>query len=278
VRVHNPPGHFFSPVVDPDEIGDYYRMSASAEPHDLAGIDFHLDDMVAFWTRNRDFIAATPFTSEPDGKHRYHYRGPPFPEGDAITLRAMIGHFRPRRIIEIGSGFSTGCMLDSAEHAGLDTVRLDCIDPYPQRLRSLLRPGDLARVRIHERGVQGMPLDMFRELEAGDILFIDSTHVLKTGSDVHYELFYILPVLKPGVLIHWHDCRFPFEYSTEMVFRKNYSWNEVYAVRLLLMDSRRYRMVFWGSLFARVHEELIARTIPIYLRKPGSALWAQVQG
>jgi hypothetical protein len=120
VRMKNPPGHYFSPIVDPDEVRDYVQMVRRAGPKDVAGIEFPLDAMAEFWRRNRDFIAATPFRDQPSPPNRYHYGGGPYGPGDAITLRAMIGHFRPRRVIEIGSGFSSACMLDAAEHAGLE--------------------------------------------------------------------------------------------------------------------------------------------------------------
>jgi hypothetical protein len=277
VHSKNPPGHFFSPVVDPDEVRDYVAMARDVEPHDIAGIEFPLEAMAEFWRKNRDFIASTPFTEQPSPANRYCYRGGPYSYGDGITARAMVGHFRPRRVIEIGSGLSSACMLDAAEHAGIEDFHLTCIEPYPARLKSVLRPDDEGtRVTLHERPVQGMPLDMFRALEPNDFLFIDSTHVLKTGSDVHYELFYILPALKPGVLVHFHDCRWPLEYSDIQIFQKNYSWNEVYAVRALLMHSTRYKVFFSGSLFAKHHRKLVAETAPAFLRNPGSALWLMV--
>jgi predicted O-methyltransferase YrrM len=277
VRAHNPPGHYFSPVVDPDQVRGYVETARRAGPEDLAGIALDLDAMEALWRANRDWIAATPFTQDPRPGARYFYRGGPYGYGDAITLRAMMGHLRPRRIIEIGSGLSTACMLDTAEELALADFRLTCVEPYPRRLRSLMQPGDEARITLHERPVQGVPLDLFRELQANDILFIDSTHVLKTGSDVHYELFHILPVLAPGVVVHFHDCRFPLEYSDIQIFEKNYSWNEAYGVRALLMDSTRYRVIFWGSLFAKHREELVRATCADFLRNPGSALWLRVE-
>jgi hypothetical protein len=271
-----PAGHYYSPVVDPDTIGDYHEASLRTRPEEIAGIVFPLDEMAEFWRRNEAFISATPFGDLSDSENRYGYRSGPYPYGDAIMLRAIIGHYRPRRIIEIGSGASSVCMLDSAEHAGLDDFQLTCIEPFPTRLRSLLRPGDERHVVIHERGVQGMPLGLFQELEANDILFIDSTHVLKTGSDVHYELFHILPTLKPGVLVHFHDCRYPFEYSRQLVFEKRYSWNEAYGVRALLMYSSRFRVVFYNSLFAQRYEDLIRSICPDFLKNPGSSLWIEV--
>jgi hypothetical protein len=132
-------------------------------------------------------------------------------------------------------------------------------------------------VEIVEQGVQGFDLERFRQLERNDILFIDSTHVLKTGSDVHYELFHILPVLRPGVLVHFHDCRWPFEYSDKQIFQKKYSWNEAYGVRALLMYSTRFRVIFYGSLFAVERPELAHDVSPTFTRNPGSAIWLQVQ-
>jgi predicted O-methyltransferase YrrM len=191
-------------------------------------------------------------------------------------LRAVIAAERPRRIVEIGSGFSTACMLDSLDHFGLKQTRITCIEPFSARLRSVLRPGDEARVEIIERPVQGMALETFARLEANDILFIDSTHVLKTGSDVHYELFHILPVLKTGVLVHFHDCRYPFEYPAEFIFERNYSWNEAYALRAFLMYNAKFRVFFYNSLFARRFRDLAAAACPAFLRNPGSSIWLKV--
>jgi predicted O-methyltransferase YrrM len=272
-----PAGHFYSPVVDPETVRDYVTMNRERGLEGLQGIDFPLDDMLAFWEANRDFIAATPFAEEPDGKNRYSYAGGPYPYGDAIVLRTMMHHYRPRRIVEIGSGYSTACMLDTADHLGMDDLAITCIEPYPDRLFSILRDNDRDRITFHQTGVQHIPLDVFGALQRNDILFIDSSHVLKTGSDVHYELFYILPCLAPGVLVHFHDCRFPLEYSDRQIFVKNYSWNEVYAVRALLMYSTRFRVLFQASLFAEKYPEQ-RDVLPAFQRNPGSALWIQVQG
>jgi predicted O-methyltransferase YrrM len=277
VPVKNPAGHYFSPVVDPETVVDYVARERTARVGDVPGIDFDLEAMERFWRSHRDAIAATPFSDTPDGMHRYCYEGGPYNHGDGIMLRAMVQAFRPRRVVEIGSGYSTACMLDSAEEFRLDDFQITCIEPYPTRLKSVLRKEDEARVRIIEQGVQGIDLEIFRQLERNDILFIDSTHVLKTGSDVHYELFHILPVLKPGVVVHFHDCRWPLEYSDKQIFEKNYSWNEAYGVRALLMWSTRLRVLFSGSLFALERPELVAEVCPAFLTNPGSAIWVQVQ-
>lgn len=277
VPVHNPAGHFFSPVVDPEQVTDYVEENREAGLRcGIAGVELPLAEMEDFWIRNRQFIASTPFHEKPTPEFRYCFTGGPYNYGDGTTLRAVIADRRPKKIIEIGSGYSTACMLDTVDELGFSEFQLTCIEPYPERLYSILRDHDKSRVTVIEQGVQGQFLEQFSALEPNDILFIDSTHVLKTGSDVHYELFYILPVLKPGVVIHFHDCRFPFEYSDKQIFEKNYSWNEVYGVRALLMYSSRFKVIFSGSYFAAERGALVRDTFPTFMRNPGSALWLEV--
>ncbi len=277
VRTKNPAGHFYSPVVDPEQVRGYVERARAAGLDGLAGIEFPLEDMARFWRANLAHIQAAPFTDTNNGVHRYCYEGGPYNGGDGTVLWTMIHQFRPRRIVEIGSGYSSACMLDTAEYLRLADFHLTCIEPNPERLFSILRPEDAARMTIHRCGVQEIDLPVFDTLERDDILFIDSSHVLKTGSDVHFELFHILPRLKPGVVVHFHDCRFPLEYTDRQIFVKNYSWNEVYGVRALLMYSTRFRVIFYGSLFAERFPELARLCLP-FRRNPGSALWIQVQG
>ena len=265
-----PAGHFHSPVVDPATLGDYLQRSRETE---LPGIALAGPDMEAFWRQHADTIRATPFGPAAEPARRYHYDNPVFSYGDAITLRVMISALRPRRIIEIGSGFSSACTLDTADELGLHDLALTCIEPDPGRLRQLLHPGDEHRIRLLEQPVQAVPLPEFDALEANDILFIDSTHVLKTGSDVHYELFAILPRLRPGVAVQIHDIHYPFEYPDEWIVGRNYSWNEVYAVRALLMYSSAFRILFWNSFFVAQYRELVAGTFPDFLKNPGGSLW-----
>ena len=227
------------------------------------------------WLDNLPFIQTTPFGDAPTQANRFYYGGGPFPHGDAIMLRMMIGAYRPRRVIEIGSGFSSACMLDAAEHAGLADFHLTCIEPFPARLKGLLREPDHAKVTIIESLVQDVPADLFDTLVAGDILFIDSTHVLKTGSDVHYEFFHILPRIKPGVVIHFHDVGFPFEYPDKWVFGDNYSWNEAYMLRAFLMYNPHFKVLFWNSLYARSYTGLLKTEFPDFLKHVGSSIWLE---
>jgi predicted O-methyltransferase YrrM len=272
-----PPGHYHSPVVNPSQVKEYVSRQRKLRATDISGIRIDLDHMLAFFNKQSEVITSAPFTNAKRDGHRFFFDGSPFPYGDAITLNAMIEYLKPKRIVEIGSGYSTACMLDSADQFGLVNLRIVCVEPYPDRLRALLREDDFSgRVSLIELPVQDVPVDSLVDLEPNDILFIDSTHVLKTGSDVHYELFEILPRLRPGVFVHFHDIGFPFEYPDEWIFRDNYSWNETYALRAFLMFNRRFEIFFWASIFGRTFPDLVKKTNPLFAAHNGGSIWLTV--
>jgi predicted O-methyltransferase YrrM len=268
-----PAGHYHSPVVDPRTVSDYVSRERKTEPDQIAGIEVRVETMRELWLEHLAFIQSTPFADAASPANRYFYLGGPFPYGDAIALRMMIQHLRPKQIIEIGSGYSTACMLDAADHASLKDLQLTCIEPNPERLKSILRSDDASRLELIVRPVQEVPENIVDKLERNDILFIDSTHVLKTGSDVHFELFHLLPRLKPGVVVHFHDVLYPFEYPDKWVFETNYSWNEAYALRAFLMYNPRFGVIFWNSLFARKYRASIQAEFSTFLKNPGSSIW-----
>ena len=107
--------------------------------------------------------------------------------------------------------------------------------------------------------MESVDQSVFSALEAGDILFIDSSHVLKTGSDVHYEYLQILPALRPGVIVHIHDIFYPFEYPRGWAAGENRSWNEVYLVDMLLSYGHLYEIILFNDAFLKAEAERIRR-------------------
>ncbi len=211
VRLAFPPGHFHSPIVDPEEARRYVGDHSGVDPGQLPGLNLSLARMRHFWVANQKVLQGTGFERHAGGKTRYYYENDVYPIGDATLYRVMIHSHRPARIIEIGSGFSTAAALDSIDEARLKTT-ITCVEPDPERLFGLLGWRDRHRITVIKKKVQDIPLSQFARLEPNDILFVDSTHIMKTGSDVNYELFHILPALNDGVLIHFHDIHYPFEY------------------------------------------------------------------
>jgi len=184
----------------------------------------------------------------------------------------MLIVYKPRRVIEIGGGFSSAVMLDTADEHGLQT-RFTVVDPFPNTLRALILPRDENNVEIIEKPVQDVDLALFSTLSEDDILFIDSTHVLKTQSDVCREFFGIMPILKRDVLIHLHDIFYPFEYPRSWIFDARYSWNELYGLRLFLMYNKRFECIFFNNMFGKLEEQTIRRTCPIYIENIGGSFW-----
>ncbi len=154
----------------------------------------------------------------------------------------------------------------------MDTCELTFIEPYPNLLKSLA--GDAAeRVAHHREPTAARTPSLFEKLEAGDILFINSTHVLRTGSDVCFALFEVLPRIQPGVIVHFHDMFWPFEYPRPWVIGENRSWNELYAMRAFLYENNNWKVEIFLDYFARFERPLIEATYPAYLRNTGGALW-----
>lgn len=272
MKLAHPPGHYYSPIVNPDELKAMGLPRRAAEPRDLEGVALDSEAMRTWWRQNASTIGLTAFAHDPEPGRRYYANNGVYPIGDATVLRAIIAERRPRLVIEIGSGFSTACMLDAIDEFALPT-KVVAVEPDPARLWQLIRPDDFGRVELIEQPVQSVPLARFDALRANDILFIDSTHVLKTGSDVHHELFAILPRLASGVLIHFHDIHYPFEYPDDWIFDRRYSWNEVYALRAFLMHNNAYNILFMTSFFATIGQDLVNRTYSQFSINPGGSLW-----
>jgi len=272
-RLFVAPGHYFSPIVDPDEVAPY--MDGLADPagvEELPGIAIDRKQMIETWHSLLPFLTTCPFPDEEDPHCRYAFINPAYSFGDGSILHAMLRLHRPKRLIEIGSGWSSACSFETVQRDLDGDCNLTFIEPYPQLLRERL--GRAAqRVRLIDMPVQRIDPTLFEELETDDVLFIDSTHVLRTGSDVCFELFEILPRLAPGVLVHFHDIFWPFEYPRAWVVEENRSWNELYALRAYLMNNPSWRIVFFNDWFAQHERPLIEATYPKFLRNPGGALW-----
>lgn len=134
-----------------------------------------------------------------------------FPEADAFMLASVIRQERPKRIIEVGSGFSSAVMIDTIRDEKL-SVSLTLIEPNPERVKALLLDHSYVTYSIIERDVQEVDVEIFDSLESNDILFIDSSHVAKIGSDVSFLFLRVLPRIKAGVIVHVHDIFYPYSY------------------------------------------------------------------
>lgn len=269
-----PPGHFYSPICDPAELHRRYRdPRTTPPPPELPGIDLAHDSQVTLWESWKPLLADVNRFLANDPSRRYQVPSSSYDLGDATIYVCMLRHLCPERLIEVGSGSSSALALDTFDRFFISRPRVTFIEPYPTLLKSLLKPKDRASVKIIASGVQEVAPNLFDDLQRNDLLFIDSTHIVKTGSDVVFELFEVLPRLRSGVVVHFHDAFYPFEYPREWVIDRNYSWNELYALRAFLTGNRDWEILFFNDYFARAERARVERDAPQILGNPGGGLW-----
>jgi hypothetical protein len=266
-----PPGHFYSPWPSiPGVQADDARIFEVERG--LKGIDVRADVQLALLAEWSRYYREMPLAAYRRNGERYQFENPAYSYGDGTFLHCMIRHSRPRRIVEVGSGWSSCVMLDTNDAFFDGEIECTFIDPYPETLLSLLKPHDRDRVRVIQERVQDVDPSVFESLEANDILFIDSTHVSKTGSDVNYEVFEVLPRLSAGVYIHFHDLFYPFEYPRDWVYEGR-AWNEAYLLRGFLEFNHEFEIVMWNDYLAKLHRERLEELMPECLRNTGASLW-----
>ncbi len=264
------PGHFYSPVVSLKEIKKKEKQIWNEQKEkQLPGIEFHAEKQLELLGIFSDYYQELPFTESKSSLH-YFYKNIFYSYTDAIILYSFLRHFKPQRIIEAGSGFSSALMTD-VRKLFLPELNLTFIEPYPKRLKSLFKETDKEEYVIIEKNIQDIDVSVFKQLKEGDFLFIDSTHVSKTGSDVNHILFKILPVINKGVFIHFHDIFYPFEYPKTWVYQGR-SWNESYILRAFLMHNSDYEIIMFND-FLHKHHGNAFKTMPLCYKNTGAGLW-----
>ena len=265
-----PVGHFYSPLPSRTEIAEVFARGGFGPP--FPAIDLNEAGQSARLERFAAWYAEQPFPEQSTAGRRFHLANESYGHFDAIMLYCMLREARPRRVIEVGSGFSSAAMLDLNERCFGGAMQFTFIDPDMKRLRLLLRPDDERRATLIEKRVQEVPLETFAALGENDVLFIDSSHVSKLGSDVNRLYFEVLPALAPGVWIHIHDVAGNLEYPREW-YEEGRAWNEQYLLRAFLMNNSAYRIeLFTGWLFNTRHE-WFRQHMPLCARGGGGQLW-----
>jgi Methyltransferase domain len=264
------PGHFYSPVVSADDIERHWpRVYAAAKDRDLPGLALDLDAQLATFARIGGAAATQPWGEQPEGRLRYGFDNPNFGPGESLVLLGMFRDFTPRHVIEIGAGWSTRAILDLRDLL-LGNLDVTAIEPYASTvIPDLMSDPDL---RVIEGAAQETGIDRFLALEADDVLFVDSSHVVKFGSDVQFILNEVLPRLAPGVRVHFHDVMYPFEYPLEWV-RQGRNWNEAYALRSFLTFNSAYAIDLFAAYVWAVAPDRAGSLLPRAASSPGSSLW-----
>ena len=265
--------HFYEPIPDTRTLKDDLWEKQS----ELVGIGMNeksqIDLLSLFSSKFKKEYENFP-RNETSILYQYYVDNRGFESVDGEILYCMIRHFKPKRFIEIGSGNSTylsaQAILKNKEEDNAYECELVAIEPYPN---DILKAGFPGLSKLVSKKVQDIPLSEFRKLRENDILFIDSSHVLKIGSDVQFEYLEILPRLHTGVVVHLHDIFLPAEYPKEWVLEKYIFWTEQYLLQAFLTFNDSFKVLWAGSYMHLKHPDKLEASFSSYKREerwPGS--------
>jgi predicted O-methyltransferase YrrM len=239
------PNHYYWPVPDFREL-EVREWPSEEEP---VGVDLGFERQLEFLqTVVEPYRAEWESDTAPLFGVGYQYNNGFFEMVDAEVAYSLVRRYKPRRIVEVGGGFSSRALAAALDqNFKRDGVRgeLITIEPSPDRCPKNALDG---RSQLIPEPVQDVDLDLFRSLQSGDFLFLDSSHVVGIGSDVVHEYLEILPRLSPGVLIHAHDIFIPGDYPRDAVLHNLAFWSEQYLLQALLTFNSRFS-VLWGSSY-----------------------------
>jgi predicted O-methyltransferase YrrM len=255
------PTHFYFPVPSLKS----FEKKDWARCRPCAGIDFALEDQIArLHEELLPFAAECNFPEAKNGSpHTFHFNNGFFERVDAEVAYSFVRRNKPKRIVEIGSGNSTlvlgKALLRNGEEGS--PGELISIEPHPA---PFLKSGVPGLTQLIEKQVQEVPLELFTTLQAKDILFIDSSHVVSMDSDVLHECLRILPELAPGVLVHFHDVFTPLDYPKQFVMKNLCFWGEQYLLEAFLAFSSAYKVVWSSSAMQQFHPEVLKQAFPAW--------------
>ncbi len=232
----------------------------------LPGVDLNVDGQLDLLAKFSYADELNAFADKKPSKTEFGFANRFYGPGDADMAYNMIRHFKPQRIIEVGSGQSTliselAVKQNRAQDAGYECAQL-CIEPYEVEWLSQ------TSVTVIRKKIEDIDLSWFDQLEENDILLIDSSHVIRPFGDVLYEFQEIIPNLKPGVLVHVHDVFTPYPYPEFWLREKRRLWNEQYLLEAFLAFNEEFEVLAASNLLAREHYDAFAAACPSMKRHP----------
>jgi predicted O-methyltransferase YrrM len=264
--------HFYQPIPNRQEI-----MTYTGKERPLSSIEWHLEkqtelvryllEKYALEFNNKEIFSAFGYSEDTSA----------LISGDAEILYAMVREKKPSRVIEIGSGGSTKIIATALRMNFIENPQksqLISIEPYPQDfLKDFANVSkDFLEFSLLTQKVEAVNLSVFESLQTNDILFVDSSHVFKSGSDVEFEFLQIYPRLQTGVLVHIHDIFFPYDYPIEWNLKESRYWNEQYFLETFLQFNKKFEVLASLSMVSSYKNSVFLDNINAYNedRLPGS--------
>jgi len=262
--IHILPVHYYSPIPDIRILRKKKNLWSRELP--LLGIDLNIDGqkrlLETICPPFRDEYLSFP-KEKTDNSLQYYLNNSSFGFVSGQMHYCIIRHFKPKRIIEVGSGYSTLVSLialDKNDEEGYP-CEFTAIEPYPPQFLENGVPG--IKQFIKEK-VEDIDISFFESLSKNDLLFIDSTHTVKIGGDVNFLILEVLPKLNKGVIVHIHDIQFPYEYFNSYLLQNHYFWQEQYLIQAFLMYNRSFKILWCASYMHHKYSKLIAKYFSAY--------------
>ncbi len=253
------PRSYYSPLPDLESLdGEVWDRRSP-----LSGVEFDTLAQIEFAERElREYVIEADFPRQGRwGDGRFHLDNRSYETVDAEVLYAMVRRFKPSRIVELGSGWSTLAMAEACVANDVDGTSTELVsyEPFPRGNVPVGTPGLSV---LHRLRAQEVPLSVFEALGQNDVLFVDTTHTVKTGGDVNFVVLEVLPLLRPGVIVHFHDIWLPFEYHRMLVEGMGMYWAEQYLLQAFLACNPSFELLWAAQAVVRDHRERVRALIP----------------
>ncbi len=262
--------HYYQPMINPKK----HLTKSLRDDRELQGIDFNAEeqlDLLAKFNYNEELLKF-PLSKKKDIE--FYYDNGSYCSGDAEYLYNIVRHFKPNRIIEIGSGNSTLMVRNAVTANKLDNSNYKCnhicIEPYEQPWLEKIE------IELIREKVENIDKSFFQKLESKDILFIDSSHIIRPQGDVLFEYLELLPTLKSGVLIHVHDIFTPKDYLNDWVYENHFLWNEQYLLEAFITYNSEFKIIGALNYLTHNYRKEFAEKCPIFAKQQGrepGAFW-----
>lgn len=255
--------HYFEPLFDPKHL-----LKPLSQKRDLPGIRWNQKEQLRILNEFTYENELSRFPTDITERREFYYNNNSFGPGDAEYLYCMIRRFKPRRVLEVGSGNSTLMVLNAANQNQVESsdyrLKVTCVEPYEADW--LEKTG----AEIIRKPVEQLDLRVFKELEKDDILFIDSSHMIRPQGDVLFLYLEVLPVLKPGVLVHVHDIFTPYDYLEDWICKEFRLWNEQYLLEAILSNGEQFEIVGALNYLGTHFPEELGRKLPVWAKSKKS--------
>jgi Methyltransferase domain len=267
--VHVTPVHFYSPIPDTRGLDD----AVWETPSNMSGLRLSTEDQLKFLTGvvqglEGELTELTHMATHAEESAGFAMQNGVFGGMDALVMYAILRSLKPSLVVEVGGGHSSRLIAAALEGNGLGALTV--IEPYPSEVLLLDPP---AALELKRQDVQSTRISDFKVMRAGDVLTIDSSHVARIGSDVNYLILEVLPVLAKGVVVHFHDVFFPFDYPKQWIKEQHRFWNEQYLLQAFLALNDSYEVLCCNSFLGANRHHRLREILPMSPWWGGGSIW-----